>query len=86
MDLNLLKNKSVTFAWEMMFTRAMYQTDDMLEQHHILDRVAKLVDEGVLKTTLNKVLSPINAANLRRAHAQLESGSTIGKLVLSGWN
>ena len=85
-DLNLLKNKSVTFAWEMMFTRAMYQTDDMLEQHHILDRVAKLVDEGVLKTTLNKVLSPINAANLRRAHAQLESGSTIGKLVLSGWN
>lgn len=84
-DLNLLKNKSATFAWELMFTRSMFQTADMTEQHHILDRIGKLVDEGVLKTTLNESLSPINAANLRQAHAQLEAGGTIGKIVLSGW-
>jgi len=85
-DLNLLKNKSATFAWELMFTRSMFQTADMTEQHHILDRIAKLVDEGVLKTTLNETISPINAANLRKAHAQLEAGGTIGKIVLSGWH
>jgi NADPH2:quinone reductase len=84
-DLNLLKNKSATFAWELMFTRSMFQTVDMTEQHHILDRIGKLVDEGVLKTTLNESLSPINATNLRKAHAQLEAGGTIGKIVLSGW-
>lgn len=85
LDLNLLKNKSATFAWELMFTRSMFQTTDMTEQHLILDRIAKLVDEGVLKTTLNETLSPINAANLRKAQAQLEAGGTIGKIVLSGW-
>jgi zinc-binding alcohol dehydrogenase family protein len=85
-DINLLKNKSAMFVWEMMFTRSMYQTPDMIEQHHILERVAKLIDEGKLKTTVNEVLSPINAANLRKAHAQLEAGTTIGKIVLSGWD
>jgi len=85
-DINLLKSKSAMFVWEMMFTRSMYQTPDMIEQHHILERVAKLIDEGKLKTTVNEVLSPINAANLRKAHAQLEAGTTIGKIVLSGWS
>jgi len=84
-DLGLLKNKSATFVWEFMFTRAMFQTPDMIRQHQILNLVSGLVDEGTLKTTVNQVLSPINAANLRTAHAQLESGSTIGKIVLSGW-
>ena len=84
-NLDLLKSKSVTFVWEFMFTRSMFKTDDMIAQHHILQRVAKLIDDGVLTTTLNQVLTPINAENLRKAHAQLESGSTIGKLVLSGW-
>ena len=85
-DLNLLKNKSATFVWELMFTRSMFQTADMIAQHQILNRIAKLVDEGMLTSTLNKTLSPINAANLRKAHAQLETGSTIGKIVLSGWH
>ena len=83
--LGLLKNKSAMFVWEMMFTRAMYQTPDMIEQHHILERVAQLIDDGTLKTTVNDILSPINAANLRAAHAKLESGTAIGKIVLSGW-
>jgi len=85
-DINLLKGKSATLVWESMFTRAMFRTDDMLQQHHILDRVARLVDNGVLRTTLNQTLTPINAANLRAAHARLESGSAIGKIALSGWS
>ncbi|HEX5538581.1 MAG TPA: zinc-binding dehydrogenase, partial [Methylophilaceae bacterium] len=60
-------------------------TEDMENQHLILNRVAELIDDGTLKTTINKAMTPINAANLRAAHAQLESGSTIGKIVLSGW-
>ncbi len=84
--LNLLKNKSATFVWELMYTRSMYQTADMIEQHHILERIAKLVDDGQIRTTLNETLSPINAANLRQAHARIEAGAVIGKIVLSGWN
>ncbi len=85
-EVGLLKNKSATFVWEMMFTRSTYQTDDMMNQHHILDLISGLIDYGTIKTTVNQVLTPINAANLRAAHAQLESGNTIGKIVLSGWN
>lgn len=84
-DLGLLKNKSATFVWEFMYTRSMYQTEDMIAQHHILTQIAKLIDNGTLKTTVNQVMQPINASNLRAAHAQLESGKTIGKIVLSGW-
>jgi NADPH2:quinone reductase len=85
LDINLLKAKSVTLAWESMFTRAMYQTPDMAEQHRILNRIADLMDADVIRTTLTQTLSGINAANLRNVHAQIESGSTIGKIVLSGW-
>lgn len=85
-DLDLLKSKSATFVWEFMFTRSLFKTVDMIAQHHILERVAKLIDLGTLKTTVNEIKSPINAANLRKAHAQLESGTTVGKIVLSGWH
>ena len=84
-DLNGLKNKSASFVWELMFTRSMFQTDDMIEQHHLLNEVSGLIDAGKIKTTVTNVLSPINAENLRRAHAQLESGTTIGKVVLEHW-
>lgn len=81
----LLKGKAVSLHWESMFTRSSFQTNDMIAQHNLLDEVARLIDEGVLKTTLDKVLGKINAANLRQAHAQLESGRSTGKLVLEGW-
>jgi len=84
-DLNALKKKSVTFAWEFMFTRPMYQTEDMIEQHKLLSQVACWVDAGMIQSTLTETLSPINAANLRTAHAKLEAGHMIGKLVLTGW-
>jgi NADPH2:quinone reductase len=84
-EITLLKAKSATFVWESMFTRSMFKTPDMIEQHHILERVAQLIDAGTLKTTLNEVISPINADNLRAVHARLEAGTAIGKIVLSGW-
>jgi zinc-binding alcohol dehydrogenase family protein len=77
-----LQYKSANFAWEYMFTRAMFETPDMIRQHEILTRLAALVDEGVIRTTLNERLAPINAANLRWAHAKLESGTAVGKIAL----
>lgn len=84
-DLNLLKNKSVSFSWELMFTRSLFTTDDIIEQHHLLNRVAELIDAGKLITTVTEVLTPINAANLRKAHEKIETGKTIGKIVLENW-
>ncbi|MCQ6558776.1 zinc-binding alcohol dehydrogenase family protein [Paenibacillus mendelii] len=84
-NISLLKNKSAAFVWEFMFTRAMYETPDMVQQHHLLNRISELVDDGTLHTTLTERISPIHAANLRLAHAKLEAGSMIGKLVVEGW-
>lgn len=85
LDFRPLRTKSGSYAIEYMFTRPMYQTPDMIEQHRLLTRVAGLIDAGVLRTTLNEVLGRIDAATLRRAHALLESGRAIGKLVLEGF-
>ncbi len=79
------KMKSVRICWEFMFTRSMFETDDLIEQHEILKRVAKLVDEGKIIATANETLSPINAENILGGHRKLEAGSSIGKLVISGW-
>ena len=84
-DLDLLKLKSATFAWEFMFTRAMFQTPDMIEQQYLLNTIAELIDNGVIRTTLSEVITPINAANLRKAHAHIEQGRAIGKIVLADW-
>ncbi|MBN3814103.1 zinc-binding alcohol dehydrogenase family protein [Paraburkholderia sp. Ac-20347] len=81
----LLKAKSAALHWEFMFTRSMFGTPDMIEQHKLLTEVARLVDAGTLRTTVGEVLGPINAANVRRAHKLLEEGRAIGKLVLSGF-
>lgn len=84
-DIAKLKRKSITTAWELMFTRAAYETDDMIAQHEILEQVSALLDAGVLKTTLTQEMSPIGVANLKRAHRRVESGSAIGKIVLTGF-
>jgi len=85
LDVMKLKRKSLSLHWELMFTRSLYQTADMIEQHRLLDRVSGLVDSGVLKTTLGEHFGRIDAANLRRAHALLESGKAKGKIVLEGF-
>ncbi len=79
------KFKCIGIHWEMMFGRPRFQTPDMDEQGRILDRVAALIDSGELRGTHRDTLSPIDAQNLREAHRRLESGTTIGKLVLTGW-
>ena len=80
-----LFSKSVTFAFELMYTRPMFQTDDMIEQHRLLNEVADLVDDGKIVTTMKERISPIHAANLREAYRKSMSGSTIGKIVLEGF-
>ena len=85
LDLGPLMAKSVTFAWELMFTRPQYQTADMIVQHEILEQAAALVDKGVLRTTMTENLGAITAANVKRAHRALEGGRVIGKLVLAGF-
>ena len=85
LDVMQLKRKSLSLHWELMFTRSLYQTADMIEQHRLLERVSDLVDAGVIKTTLGEHFGTINAANLRRAHALLESGKAKGKIVLEGF-
>jgi zinc-binding alcohol dehydrogenase family protein len=81
----LLKSKSAAFHWEFMFTRAMFKTPDMIEQHKLLSEVARLIDAGTIRTTVGRDLGKINAANLREAHRLLEEGRTVGKLVLTGF-
>ncbi|WP_366185834.1 zinc-binding alcohol dehydrogenase family protein [Flavobacterium ovatum] len=79
------KAKSVSTHWEFMFTRSMFQTEDMIGQHNILNEVATLIDNGTIKTTLGENFGTINAENLRKAHAFLETGKAKGKIVLEGF-
>ncbi|MBI6978239.1 MULTISPECIES: zinc-binding alcohol dehydrogenase family protein [Pseudomonas] len=85
LDVSKLKRKSLSLHWEFMYTRSMFETPDMIEQHNLLNRVAELIDAGILKTTVGEHFGVINAANLRRAHALLESGKAKGKIVLEGF-
>ena len=84
-DVRKLKRKSVSLHWELMFTRSIFKTADMAKQHELLAAVSALLDEGRLRTTLAQKFGTINAANLKRAHALLESGSAKGKIVLEGF-
>lgn len=81
-----LKRKSISLHWEMMFTRSLYQTADLAEQGRLLAEVAALADQGRIRSTLTSSAGTINAASLRAAHALLERGSMIGKLVLCGFD
>ena len=80
------KAKSVSIHWEFMFTRSRFATADMAEQQRILKRVASLVDAGALRSPHTQTLGAISLANLQQAHALVESGQTIGKLTLAGWD
>lgn len=84
-NVSVFKGKAISIHWESMFTRSSFQTPDMIEQHHLLNIVADLIDKGALRTTLDQTFGTINAANLKRAHALLESGKSRGKIVLEGW-
>ncbi|WNO11535.1 zinc-binding alcohol dehydrogenase family protein [Teredinibacter sp. KSP-S5-2] len=85
LDIMPFKRKSVSVHWELMFTRSLFETEDMIEQHKLLTSVAKMVDAGTIKTTLTNQYGLICAENLIRAHALLESDSSRGKIVLTGF-
>lgn len=82
LNLSLLKNKSATLSWEFMYTRSMYQTDDVARQCEILNHIAELLDAGILRHTLTTTLKGLTAENLKEAHQMQESGKTIGKTVI----
>ena len=84
LDVMKLKLKSQSLHIEFMFARSMFNAPDMEEQGRLLNRISDLVDQGYIRTTSGKNLGTINAENLRRAHAELESGTAIGKIVLEG--
>lgn len=85
LDARPLKAKSISLHWEFMFTRSMFETRDMIAQHQLLTRVATLIDEQVIATTLGEHYGAITAANVQKAHAQLETGRAVGKIVLEGF-
>lgn len=85
MPMEQMKTKAVSLHWEMMFTRAMFKTPDMIEQNRLLDFVAGEVDARRLRSTVSETLSPINAANLREAHRRIEAGTARGKIVVEGF-
>ncbi len=85
LDVMKLKAKSISLHWELMFTRSLFKTDDMIAQHRLLDEVAALVDAKIIKTTVGEHYGRINADNLKRAHALLETGKARGKIVLEGF-
>ncbi|RCK41596.1 zinc-binding alcohol dehydrogenase family protein [Thalassospira xiamenensis] len=83
-NVDLLKAKSASFSYEFMFTRSMFQTPDMIEQHKLLATVAELIDAGTLKNTANESFGALTPESLRKAHALLESGKAIGKITFEG--
>jgi NADPH:quinone reductase-like Zn-dependent oxidoreductase len=84
LDARLLMRKSLSLHWEMMFTRSLFRTDDMLQQQQLLTAVARGIDGGTLRGTRQRHFGTLNAHNLRAAHAWVESGRAIGKAVLDG--
>ncbi len=85
LDIRPFKMKAVSVHWESMFTRPVFNTPDMAQQRDLLNEVAALVDAGKIKTTMTEIAGKIDAATLMKVHAQIESGTTRGKIVLEGF-
>ena len=85
LDIHSIKPKALSLSWEFMFARSMYQTDDMVKQHELLNRVSALIDDGTLVSTVTNHLGNIGVETLKQAHLHQESGSVIGKNVLDGF-
>jgi NADPH:quinone reductase len=86
LDINRFKRKSVSVHWELMFTRSIFSTADIAKQGKLLNEISRLVDTGILRTTMTEEYSPINAANLQQVHTLIESGKARGKIVLAGFD
>lgn len=84
-DIMPLKRKSLSLHWVFMYTRSLFGTPDIEAQHRLLNQVSEMVDAGEIVSTISENFGAINAANLKRAHALLESGTARGKIVLEGF-
>ncbi len=82
LNLSIMKNKAVTFSWELMYTRSMYTTDDIERQHEILNHLSQLLDDGTIKSTLTTTLKGFTVENFKKAHELQESSKSIGKTVI----
>ncbi|MEM8638779.1 MAG: zinc-binding alcohol dehydrogenase family protein [Cyanobacteria bacterium P01_G01_bin.54] len=85
LDVRALKTKAISLHWELMFTRSLFNTPDLAQQGKLLNEVGALVDAGRIRSTATEVAGKIDAATLRKVHAQIESGSARGKIVLEGF-
>ncbi|PZX48323.1 zinc-binding alcohol dehydrogenase family protein [Algoriphagus chordae] len=83
LDILAGKRKALSFSWEFMFTRSMFETDDIAQQHELLNRVSEMIDAGILISTVTNNLGKLNVENLKKAHIMQESGRAIGKNVLA---
>lgn len=86
LDINSIKLKALSFSWEFMFARSMFQTEDIEKQHELLNRVSELIDDGTLVSTVTNNLGKVSAKTIKEAHVQQESGRVIGKNVLDGFD
>lgn len=86
LDIMPFKRKSVSVHWELMFTRSMFETADIAKQGELLNEVSRMIDDGRIASTLTERHTPINAANLRKVHAEIERNTARGKIVLEGWD
>jgi len=84
--MDIVKAKSLTFAWEFVFTKINCAVNNAVSHGNILAEITRLVDQAKLRTTLTRRLGKINSTNVRRGHELIASGRTIGKLALEGWN
>ncbi len=86
LDIKQGKVKALSFSWEYMFARSMFQMDDMDKQHELLNRISELIDDGILISTVTTNIGTISVETLKEAHAQQEKGHVIGKTVLNGFH
>lgn len=84
-NIGLIKPKALSFSWEFMFARSMFQTEDIAKQHYLLNRVSELIDSGKLISTVTSNLGKLSVENLKEAHRLQETGRVIGKNVLGGF-
>lgn len=82
LPVELLKPKTAGFVWEFMFARSLHQTPDMIQQHHILTEIARLVEAGQMRSPLTETLGAMTVETLLEGHRRLQSGATIGKVAL----
>lgn len=82
LDIGPFKNKSISIHWELMYTRPIFTTSSIARQHALLRRMAELIDRGDVVHTLTRRIDGLDAAGLRQAHALVEAGDMIGKVVV----